>query len=113
MDNQKNSNGKQPKAGAEQRRSVQKDTRDYRRFIEESFPVKELGAASSALLLHPQNILLFVFNCTWISNPITVLNSLIYHPVNSWLLNCFPLCFPPCNSWNISLIALKKFTANS
>ncbi len=33
------SNGKQAK--------VQKDARDYRRFIEESFPVKEVGAASS------------------------------------------------------------------
>ena len=32
------SNGKQPK--------VQKDARDYRRFIEESFPVKEVGEAS-------------------------------------------------------------------
>lgn len=33
------SNGKQAK--------VQKEARDYRRFIEESFPVKEVGAASS------------------------------------------------------------------
>ncbi len=41
------SNGKQPKAGTEQRRSVQKEARDYRRYIEESFPVKEVGEISA------------------------------------------------------------------
>lgn len=41
------SNGKQAKAGTEQRRSVQNEARDFRRFIEESFPVKEVGAVSS------------------------------------------------------------------
>ena len=38
------SNGKQAKG--------QKDARDYRRFIEESFPVKEVGEASA----HEKNI---------------------------------------------------------
>ena len=39
MDNKMNSNGKQA--------DVRRDTRDFRRFIEESFPVKEVGEASA------------------------------------------------------------------
>ena len=71
------SNGKQPKAGTEQRRSVQKEARDFRRFIEESFPIKEVGEASARekTIRHSHISTLHIW---WSRKPLAVSRAIAY-----------------------------------